>query len=116
MGAVASSAADTPDDRPAMPRTLVAVVAALVLAVVVGLVLLWPDGSHADAVADTAAASAYYDATVQRVARGACEGEDAGGDVCTVATVRLRSGPDRGKAVELPEEVDGRGARIEPGD
>lgn len=98
-------------------RLLIVVVTALLLAIVVGLVALWP--RNTTTITDPAGPKDLFGAKVTSVTRVACEDAGAGSSgTCTIAKIRLQEGPDRGTTVELPEQagIDGsalsRGARI----
>ena len=93
-------------------RLLVYVMVPLLVAIVAGLVVLWPGKVKSDSYA-----ADFFDAKVTAVTRGPCEGTDAVAEItCTLAEVRLGEGPDKGATINLPEEADVDGARLEVGD
>lgn len=99
-------------------RRLLAVVAgALAAATVVGLVVLWPSGDPADGAEDLGFTRVLYDARVEAVQQGPCEGMAPEQDVtCTRAGLRLRQGPDRGDLVPLDLPADGSALDLAVGD
>lgn len=98
-------------------RLLVYAMVPLLVAIVAGLVLLWPGKVESDAFTDSVNATALYDGTVITTTREPCVTSDAFPElVCTQAGVRLTEGPDKGTTVQLPEEADSGGARLEVGD
>lgn len=93
-----------------MRRALALALAPFLLATVVGLVVLWPDGAKGRGFE---AAADLYDATVRDVAPGRCEG----GGRCVDVEVELTSGPDRGTQVQLGDLSLAAGApQLERGD
>jgi uncharacterized membrane protein len=113
---VASPAPDEVRVSDIARRILVVVTVALVAAIVVGAVLLWPDHVHHRAASDAIAPDALYDAVVTKVVRAPCEGGDAAAtSTCTTAHVRLREGPDDGDVIQLPQESDA-DVRLDVGD
>lgn len=98
-------------------RLLVYVMVPLLIAIVAGLALLWPGKVESDAFSDSITATDFVGATVTAAPRGPCEGTEAVAEItCTAATVRISEGPDKGDAIELPQEADTNGARLEVGD
>lgn len=100
-------------------RRLVFATALLLLAIVGGLALLWPGRGQSDVFSDPTRPSAFYDGTVVKTTRQPCANTDAvavAEVTCTQAAVRLAGGPDRGTTIQLPEEADASGARLEVGD
>jgi uncharacterized membrane protein len=79
-------------------RVAAALTALLVLGVVAGLALLWPDGSGARRPAAPQAA-AGESARVLAIERGGCEA--FAGPGCRLAELELRSGPERGERTFL---------------
>jgi uncharacterized membrane protein len=94
-------------------RVVAALAALLVLGVVVGLALLWPDGSGARRPAGPQA-GAVERARVLAVERGGCE--RYAGPGCRVAELELRSGPDRGERTFLVLPGDRFAPPVEQGD
>ena len=93
---------------PTVRRTVVVILLPLILATVVGMVLLWPDGDRPQIEGAQRA-----DATILDIQE--CEGTESG-EVCLDATVRIDSGPDQGVDVVMPVPF-GEGAPVfEPGD
>lgn len=98
-------------------RLLVYVMVPLLVAIVVGLVVLWPGKVKSDSFTDSVNAADFFDAKVTAVTRGPCEGTDAVAEItCTLAEVQIEEGPDNGTTIKLPEETDVGGARLEVGD
>ena len=79
---------------PAVRRTVVVILLPLILATVVGMVLLWPDGDRPQIEGAQRA-----DATILDIEE--CEGTESG-EACLNATVRIDSGPDQGVDVVIP--------------
>jgi uncharacterized membrane protein len=101
----------------ATKRVLWIVMAPLLVAIVVGLVLLWPGTRPTDALTDAISPDDFFDAKVTSIARGPCIGTDPlASQTCTTARIRLDEGPDEGGTIELPEEADTTGVRLEVGD
>jgi uncharacterized membrane protein len=98
-------------------RVLRIVMVPLLVALVVGLVVLWPGALRSDAVTDAAASDELYTATVTSAEQGPCENtQPEDGIACIQATVRLEEGPDEGEEIDLFEEpVDG-GLSLEEGE
>ena len=93
---------------PTVRRTVVVILLPLILATVVGMVLLWPDGDRPQIEGAQRA-----DATILDIQE--CEGTESG-EACLDATVRIDSGPDQGVDVVIPVPF-GEGAPVfEPGD
>ncbi len=93
---------------PTVRRTVVVILLPLILATVVGMVLLWPDGDRPQIEGAQRA-----DATILDIQE--CEGTESG-EACLDATVRIDSGPDQGVDVVMPVPF-GEGAPVfEPGD
>ena len=93
---------------PTVRRTIVVILLPLILATIVGMVLLWPDGDRSRIEAAQRA-----DATILDIQE--CEGTESG-EVCLDATVRIDSGPDQGVDVVMAVPF-GEGAPVfEPGD
>lgn len=98
-------------------RGLAVVAGALAALTVLGLVLLWPGGDVRRDVNDLGFTRDLYDAKVEALRTGPCEGTSADDDVtCTVARVRLQQGPDRGERVELDLTTNGAGPEVSRGD
>ena len=97
-------------------RMLLAAVVPFVAATIVGLLVLWPDGdlprpSNLGAPAD------LETATVRAVREGPCGGGGQGGrSRCQTATIRLTSGPERGRATDLELSVGPGNPSLERGD
>ena len=105
--------------EPVPPRTrrlLIGAVVPVVVAIVVGLVLLWPGEVEVDAFTDSVAADDIYSATVVQVLDVPCQGTDPSLDIgCTIPSIELHEGPDEGQIIELAEESDF-GVPLEAGD
>lgn len=102
---------------PSTRRVLVVIMAPLLLALVVGVVALWPGSLRSDNVVDAASPDDFVVATVTSVERGPCEAstpED--GITCLRPTVRLQQGPDDGQEIVLFEELADSGFDLEAGD
>ena len=78
---------------PTVRRTVVVILLPLILATVVGMVLLWPDGDRPQIEGAQRA-----DATILNIEE--CEGTESG-EACLNATVRIDSGPDQGVDVVI---------------
>ncbi|MEZ5237861.1 MAG: DUF952 domain-containing protein [Microthrixaceae bacterium] len=89
---------------PRLARVLYGVAAALALATVVGLVVLWPSDSGPRDFGSLGVADDYYDAVVTRVESFVCPGEEQDGPgLCQEVTFELSEGPDAGseRSVQL---------------
>ena len=95
-----------------MTRAFTLVAAALAVATLAGLVLLWPgevDSQIAQGIAvDTERA------TIERVEEEACAGFT--GQDCQLATARIETGPETGKQVEVQLGGGGLDPDVDPGD
>src|SRR4051812_46557121 len=85
-------------------RVLVVATTVLLVAIVAGLVALWPGTLHHRVAGDAIEPDARDDAVVTAIERGPCE--DDANATCTTARVRLREGPHRGEIVALPPVTD----------
>jgi uncharacterized membrane protein len=105
--------------EPIPPRTrnaLIAAVVPVVVALAVGMALLWPGTIEVDAFTDSVAADDIYAAEVVQVRDVACQGTDPSLDIeCSIPSIELREGPDDGEIIELPEE-SALGVPLEEGD
>ena len=99
-------------------RRLLALAAGIAaLLTTIGLLALWPSGGATDDVGDLGFTSDVYDARVQAIAEGPCEGTSPEEDViCATARVRLQQGPDQGKTIELDLPGGDRGPSFAVGD
>lgn len=98
-------------------RLLILMMAPLLVAITVGLVLLWPGQLQTSSLTDAVAAEDLFRAEVVRVTRGPCEGtEPSAGIECVIAEVALQEGPDDGETVTLAEESAEGGADLHVGD
>ena len=80
---------------------LLATVLPLLLATIVGLVVLWPDG-HSARPTSFGPAARLINGTVEADRVVPCKGGASGAaNNCRVATVRLTKGPEKGDAVDL---------------
>ena len=87
-------------------RLLILMMAPLLVAIVVGLVLLWPGQLRTSGFTDGVAAEGLFRAEVRTVTRGPCDGTEPGAGIeCSIATVTLQEGPDDGETVTLAEEA-----------
>jgi uncharacterized membrane protein len=94
-------------------RALTLVAAALAVATLAGLVLLWP--GEVDSQVAQGIAVETERATVQRVEEGACAG--FGGDQdCQLATARVDTGREAGKRIQLQLAGGGLDPDVDPGD
>jgi uncharacterized membrane protein len=94
-------------------RALRAMSAALVVAVAIGVALLWPGSLRSDEVVDTLGADELVHATVTSVTDGPCDGsEPDDGITCERAEVELGSGA----TITLPEEPTDGGVTLDAGD
>ena len=88
-------------------RALTWVAVALAVLTVVGMAVLWPDGSGQDAFIDSGFTREYVDAEVVAANERPCENLPDGyateTPVCGTYTIRLLEGPDAG--LELSQEV-----------
>ena len=98
-------------------RLLLLAVAPLVLATLVGLAVLWPDGDLPARPSNLGAPVALETATVRLVSEGPCGGGGRGGrGTCQTATLRLTSGPDEGSSTVLELSVGPGNPSLERGD
>ena len=95
-----------------MLRAFTLAAAALAVATVVGLILLWP-GEVESQVAQGVAVESEK-ATVQKVEEGVCIG--LSGQQCQLATARIESGPEQGKLIQLQLDAGGFDPDVDPGD
>ena len=95
-----------------MTRTFNLVTAALAVATLAGLVLLWP--GEVDSQIAQGIAVETESATVERVEEGACAGFAT--QNCQLATARIESGPETGKSVEIQLGGGGLDPDVDPGD
>jgi uncharacterized membrane protein len=93
---------------PTVRRTVVVILLPLILATIVGMVLLWPDG-HRPQIEGAQRA----DATILNIEE--CEGTESG-EACLNATVRIDSGPDQGVDVVIPVPFGEGAPAFEAGD
>ena len=88
--------------RRAHPPALLALLIPMLLVTVVGVVAFWPDTGRARSIVELDFGAELVDGTVERVSIGECASTAPGtGIECTVASVRLTSGPDKGDTFEL---------------
>lgn len=116
MGGAHSHRTDGPAvevDR--VPRTvLLGSLALAAVVTLVGLVLLWPDASQAEAIQDslsfTAEGTTFVDGSVLEAEPACAEGEEAG---CGRLRVQVAEGPDAGTRVDVnvPPQVSDSGLR-----
>ena len=98
-------------------RLLALAAGAAAVLTVIGLLVLWPSGGDTDDVGDLGFTSEVYDARVQAVAEGPCEGTTPEeGVTCVHSRVRLQQGPEQGKTIELDLPSSGRGPSFSVGD
>lgn len=95
-----------------MTRLFTLIAAALAVATLAGLVLLWP-GSVESQVAQGIAVDTEK-ATIEKVEEGVCSG--FAGQQCQLATARIESGPEKGKEVEIQLGAGGLDPNVDPGD
>ncbi len=95
-----------------MTRTFNLVTAALAVATLAGLVLLWP--GEVDSQIAQGIAVETESATVERVEEGACAGFAT--QNCQLVTARIESGPETGKSVEIQLGGGGLDPDVDPGD
>jgi uncharacterized membrane protein len=93
-------------------RAFTLVAAALAVATLGGLVLLWP--GEVDSQIAQGIAVESETATVERVEEGACAGFS--GQDCQLATARIETGPETGKEVEVQLGGGGLDPDVDPGD
>lgn len=97
-------------------RVLTLAMAPLLLAIVAGLVLLWPGTLQSDTLVESVSSEDIYRAEVVTLTRGPCEGTDPGAGIrCSIAEARLQEGPDKGTTITLQEEADVGGADLDVG-
>jgi uncharacterized membrane protein len=93
-------------------RLFTLVAAALAVATVAGLILLWP--GHVESQVAQGVAVESEKATVQKVEEGLCVGFS--GQQCQLATARIDSGPEKGKRIQLQLDAGGFDPDVDPGD
>ena len=97
-------------------RLLALVMAPLLLAIVAGLVVLWPGTLQSDTLVESVSSEDIYRAEVVTVTTGPCEGtEPSAGITCSIAEARLQEGPDQGTTITLTEEAEVGGADLDVG-
>jgi uncharacterized membrane protein len=110
----------TGDDPPAPPRArrvLLALLAPLVLATVVGLVVLWPSEVRPDLSAELGAPDDLVDARVVGLERGPCPGTPEEADIrCITPTLELLDGVDEGERITLQPQSAAGGVDFEVGE
>lgn len=99
----------------AIRRRLALASALAALATAIGLIALWPPADPLAEVDSIGMSSEVFDATVESVREGPCEGGSPGDADCRTATIRLRQGPHKGdsRTLDLPS---GRGPAFGVGD
>jgi uncharacterized membrane protein len=97
---------------PTLPRLFTLVVAALALATVIGLALLWPGPVRQNLDAGLLADSDR--GKVESVREFACAGVT--GNTCRRVGVELETGPERSKTVQVPLDVQGLDPDMNVGD
>jgi len=98
-------------------RVLALVMAPLLVAIVVGMVVLWPGQLKKDSAGDAGAAEDLYRAKVVRITDAPCEGtEPEAGITCSTTEMLLLEGPDEGDTIPLAEESDASGPDLAVGD
>ena len=98
-------------------RLLLLMITPLLVAIVVGLVALWPGELKTSGLTDAVAAEDLFRAEVVSVTRGPCQGTEPGAGIdCSIADVTLQEGPDDGETITLAEESVEGGARLDVGD
>ncbi len=102
---------------PTVHGLLLAAVLPLVLATVVGLAVLWPDGDAVRRPTSFGPPAQLVDGTVVADREVPCDGTPQGvANACRVATVRLTEGPEKGRTTDL-DLFDGPGQpRLRTGD
>ena len=95
-----------------MTRAFHLVAAALAVATLAGLVVLWP--GEVDSQIAQGIAVESESATVERVEETVCAG--ISGQECQLATARIESGPEAGKRVEIQLAGGGLDPDVDPGD
>lgn len=95
-----------------MIRLFTLVAAALALATVAGLILLWP--GHVQSQVAQGIAIESEKATVQKVEEGLCVGFS--GQRCQLATAQIESGREKGKHIQLQLDAGGFDPEVNPGD
>lgn len=88
-------------------RQLLYVVVPIALAIVIGLIALWPEHSRVRFVDDLGAPAELVNATITAVDRQSC-----GGTPCVDVRAELTSGPDRGDTATLPDMQFGPGIPV----
>lgn len=103
--------------RISVNAVLLAAVVPLLLATLVGLVVLWPDGDAVQRPGGLGPPVQLVDGTVEDDNSVPCDGGPRGvANNCRVATVRLTEGPEKGSTVDL-ELFEGPGQpRLQAGD
>ena len=94
---------------------MIAVVPPLV-ATVVGLVALWPRGNGPARPSSLGAAVQLVNATVTKVQRSSCNQGPITAGVCQHATIRLTSGPDKGRTSVLDISIGPGNPNLRGGD
>ena len=95
-----------------MIRSFTLVAAALAVATVVGLILLWPGEIESQVAQDVGADSEA--AKVERVEEAVCAGFAT--QECQLVTARIESGPEKGKRIEIQLGGGGLDPDVDPGD
>jgi uncharacterized membrane protein len=104
------------EGRPGVRRTMAAVAGVLAVAVVVGLIALWPTGSAGRASRGLGFVSEVVDAEVVASTEVPCEGQPQGGVTCRRITFEVAEGRDAGKRYEQELVITGSTPRLERGD
>ncbi len=110
--------ADVEAPAPDRARTLLFLaLAPFLVATVVGLVMLWPDGDRAASALDLGFDSELIDGTVRSAEVGPCNATAPGSDIeCRTYGVRLSEGPDAGETIPLELQDSPTTVRLAPGD
>ena len=92
----------TADVSPSRRRTLHMAAAAIALAVVAAMFVLWPSADFGEGLGDLGMGSDFYEARVLDIGVAPCAGTDeADGIDCQDITLELLQGPDKGGAASL---------------
>jgi uncharacterized membrane protein len=93
-------------------RVFTLVAAALAVATVVGLIVLWPGDVQSQIAQGVAVESEK--ANVEKVEEGFCAG--ISGQQCQLATARIESGPEKGNRIQIQLDAGGFDPDVDPGD
>jgi uncharacterized membrane protein len=104
------------DVQPGVRRTMAVITGILAVAVLVGLIALWPTGERRPSLQGLGFVSEVVDAEVVASRESECEGQPQGGVTCRRVTFEVAEGQDTGKRYDQELVLTGTTPRLEGGD